>query len=293
MPAACYATSWPVGHAHRRGPRRLEEAPPLSLRATRRYAARSRGISRRTSQTAFIGECSVARCQKAPQTLATRSLGSFRPPPPQPPRSRGRERGRRRAQERRGIATSPKPGTPWQTSPAGEGNSRGGRGAESPPDKLPPPGERFREGAASGGNARTGQAHRRAARRSEGRATTAPSTAGLSRRGHPTRQVQNGVPKGRRITSIFEIQKNGRCPFAVRHIHSAPALCAKLAAPSRIPLAQARSLDPLHRRRRTAVLVRGRPRYYEPVRLPLSVHPRRSPEASRCKVQGKQCSELL
>ena len=81
MPAPCRATSWPVGHTDRMRRRRLKEAALLSFRATRRCAARSRGISPRGSQAAFIGRCGVARCERAPQAIAARSLGSFRPAP--------------------------------------------------------------------------------------------------------------------------------------------------------------------------------------------------------------------
>jgi hypothetical protein len=55
----------------------------------------------------------------------------------------------------------------------------------------------------------------------------------------------------------------------------------RLVLPEKILLGQAPSLDPLCRRWRTIALVRGLRRYYGPVRLPVSVHRRRSPVDSR------------
>jgi hypothetical protein len=55
----------------------------------------------------------------------------------------------------------------------------------------------------------------------------------------------------------------------------------RLVLPEKILLGQAPSLDPLRRRWRTIALVLGLRRYYGPVRLPVSVHRRRSPVDSR------------
>ena len=133
-----------------------------------------------------------------PAPLGDRVSPSSSADRPPPPNRHGVEDENEDEDEPRSGEALPRPrntGHPAATTTGRRGNSRGGRGAESPPDELPPPGERFREGAASGGNARTGQAHRRAARPSDGRATTAPSTAGLSRRAHPTRQAPRACPR--------------------------------------------------------------------------------------------------